>query len=309
MINWLYHISLNIIKLNASGNSNIAKWNGSDVGVTAGIAIPALSIGALQAYLQKNLLFSNDPFGMSLGTETEKTLTLPNNKVPFRSATGVNGNFVFWAAPEVVNGASIVGSLYYFGSLDQENPSGLYRLMRYNSTLASGFVYQIPTAPLVSNKYDTLNNALTSIASFGYGKHYFSTFETNNSTQQYKLNRFLITSSGTGLPQIGVYETQTQLFSHRISTSEIRVYTEATVAGNAFQLDIIGADGSVIPSGTYTYNFGDITDPQSGSTSLERINFNTDTKNLYSLGIRLTNLGTTNMTFKKIEVDYTEQGK
>jgi hypothetical protein len=293
----------------ASTNSNVSKWNGTDVGITAGTSVPALSIGALQTYLQKNLLFSNDPFGMALGTESAKLLTLQNNKVPFRSATGVNGNYVFWACPEVVNGSTMVGSLYYFGSLDQENPSGLYRLMRYQTSLLNGYVYQIPCAPLVSNEYKTLNNAITSVASFGYGKHYFSTMEVSSSTTQFKLNRFLITPSGTGTPQAGMYETQTQLFSKRIGVSQIRVYTEPTATGNAFRLDMIGNDGAIISNGTFNYGFGDTPDPQSGSNSIERINFNPNTKSSYGLGIRITNTGTTNMVIKKIEVDYTEEGK
>lgn len=292
----------------SSSNSNVSKWNGSDVAITAGTSIPGLSVGALQTYLQNNLLFSNDPFGMALSTDQQKKLTLQNNKVPFRNATGVNGNFVFWTCPEIVGGSSIMGSMYYFGSLDQENPSGLYRLMRYSTALANGYVYQIPLNTLVNNKYETVNNAITSVASFGYGKHYFSTMEINNSTTQYKLNRFLITSDGSA-PQSGVYETQTQLFSKRINPTEVRVYTEPTKAGNGFKLEMIGADGTVTPNGMFTYNFGDIIDPQSGSTTLERINFSPSTKTQYSLGIRLTNTGTTNMTIKKVEIDYEEQGR
>lgn len=285
-------------------------WNGSDAAVTTANQIPSFAITALQTYLQKNLFFGADAFGAILSDGTTKILTLENNKSPLPNATMVNGNFLCWANPEITgDGTTMQGSMYYFGSLDEENPKGLYRLMRLPSTLSNGFIYQIPLNILVNSKYTSLNQAKTALVKTGYGKHYFSVWDLNATTNAYKLFRFLVTSTGTGTPQAGVYETQTQLFSKRIGVSQIRVYTEPTVAGNAFQLDVIGADGSIVPDGTYTYTFGDTIDPQSGSTSLERINFNPNAKTQYALGLRITNTGTTNMTIKKIEVDYTLEGK
>lgn len=290
-----------------SSNSNVSKWNGVDQGITAGTSIPGASTNALQTYFQNNLIFSSDSFGMTLGTESKKELTLPNNKSPFRSATGVNGNYVFWGATEVVGG-SVLGSLYYFGNLDQENPSGLYRLMRLNTSLPAGYVYQVGCVSLVGNQYSTIDNTVASVASFGYGKHYISTFEikvgeTTPSSTTAKLYRFLITPSGTGAPQMGTYETQTQLFSKRVGVTQIRVYTEPVVTGNGFRLELIGSDGGVIPNGTFTYAFGDPVDRE------VRINFNPNIQTVYALGVRITNTGTTNMTFKKVELDISEEGK
>lgn len=296
-----------------SSNSNISKWNGVDEGITAGTSLPGASANALQTYFQNNLIFSNDSFGTTIGTETSKELMLPNNKPPFRSATGVNGNYVFWGSTEIVGG-SVLGSLYYFGNLDQENPSGLYRLMRLNTNLAAGYVYQIGCVSLVGNQYNTVNNAITSVASFGYGKHYISTFEVNPSNTSpsattSKLYRFLITSSGTGTPQLGAYETQTQLFSKRIGITQIRVYTQPTATGNGFQIDCIGGDGSVIPNGTFNYSFVAGSDETKLEGALERINFNPEMNTTFALGLRVTNTGTTNMVIKKIEVDWEERGK
>lgn len=296
-----------------SSSSNISKWNGTDAGITAGVSMPGAASNALQTYFQNNIIFSNDSFGTTIGTESRKELMLPNNKAPFRSATGVNGNYVYWGSTEVVGG-SVLGSLYYFGSLDQENPSGLYRLMRLNTNLAAGYVYQIGCVSLVGNQYNTVNNALTSIASFGYGKHYISTFEINpsNTTPSgttSKLYRFLLTSSGTGTPQLGVYETQTQLFSKRMDVKQIRVYTEPTKAGNGFKVDMIGSDGAVMTNGTFNYTFVAGSDDTKLQGSLERVNFNPTASSGYALGIRLTNTGTVNMTIKKVEIDYEEQGK
>jgi hypothetical protein len=100
-----------------------------------------------------------------------------------------------------------------------------------------------------------------------------------------------------------VYETQTQLFSKRVALSQIRVYCEPVVAGNAFQLDVIDVDGNPVQNGTFTYTYGDPADKN------ERINFNPGNKTMYGLGIRVTNTGSTNMTIKKIEIDYSEEGK
>lgn len=292
------------------GNGDIFQWNGSDAATTAGLTIPAQALTALQTYLQKNLMFANDTFGLSIGDGVNKILYLPGNKAPLPNATGVNGDFLFWMSTELAtDNSTIYASLYYWGQLDQETPVGLYRILRYNTALPAGYVYQVPMNTLISNLFKSINNAITSISTFAYGKHYFSTIEVSNTITTNRLNRFLVTNTGTGTPQLGVYETQTQLFSKRIGVSQVRVYTEPTVAGNAFQLDIVGADGSIVPNGTYTYRFGDITDPQSGATSIERINFNIDAKTQYSLGIRITNLGTTNMTIKKIEIDVMNEGK
>lgn len=292
----------------AAANSSVFRWNGTDQTVTAATKISSYGLTAQQTYLGNSVMFANDSFGASVTDGTKKLLTLPGNKSPLPNATTTNGNFLVWAAPEVV-GTTRYASLYYWGSLDSENPTGLYRMMRWATTQANANVFQVPLCCLVNSKYQTLNSSYA-VTTSSYGKQYIgvTSVNTSGSYQSYLL-RFLVTPTGSGTPQAGVYETQTQLFSKRISISDIRVYTEATVAGNAFQVDIIGADGGVIPSGTFTYAFGDVTDPQSGAQSLERINFNVNCKTQYSLGIRLTNLGTTNMTVKKIEIDYTEEGK
>jgi hypothetical protein len=120
---------------------------------------------------------------------------------------------------------------------------------------------------------------------------------------------FTLNPSGTVAPQLGVYETQNQLFSKKIGLAQIRVYTEPTVAGNGFQIDVIGGDGNVIDNGTFNYSFVAGSDQTQMQGALERINFNPNINTLFSLGIRLTNTGTTNMTIKKIEIDYSEEGK
>ncbi len=296
----------------SSADSDIFKWNGSDLTVTSSNHISSFANTAQQTFLGNTMIFANDSFGASVSqgdSTAKKLLTLPGNKSPLPNATDTNGNFLVWAAPEVV-GTSRVVSLYYYGSLDAENPIGLYRVMRWTTTQANAQVFQVPVCVFVNAKYQNLSSATYQVNTASYGKHYIGLVSVNTSGSfQPFLLRFLITPTGSGTPQSGVYETQTQLFSKRISVSQIRVYTEPTVSGNAFQLDIVGADGSVVTNGTFTYAYGDITDPQSGATSLERVNFNPNTKTQYSMGIRITNTGTTNMVIKKIELDVLEEGK
>ena len=294
----------------AAGIGNIFQWNGIDAGITAAKTIPSYAVTALQTYLDNNNFFSNDSFGASLSNGSAKIVSLPNNKSPFANATLVNGNFISWIAPEITpDGTGMVGSMYYYGQLDEQGQKGLYRMLRYSTTLSNGFVYQTPINLLTNNHYSTVNNAITSVVTLGYGKHYFSVFDTNNSTNKYTLQRFLVTPTGSGTPQAGVYETQNQLFSKRISLSSIRVYTEPTATGNGFQLDIIGSDGNVVTNGTFNYTYSAGTDVTLLQGALERINFNTNVKNLYSFGVRITNTGSTNMTINKIEVDWEQSGK
>lgn len=294
----------------ASGEGNVYKWNGTDVGITAFNTIPSYAVTALQTYLQGNFLFSNDSFGSSLNDGTNKILTLPGNKSPFANATGTNGNFIFWIAPEITtSGTGLSASMYYFGSLDQENPPGLYRLMRYPTTLASGFIYQTPLNILTNNKYSTVNNAITAVGTLGYGKHYFSFFDVNNSTSSYRLFQFLTTPTGVGTAQAGAYETQTQLFSKKVAIKQLRFYTEGTTTNNAFQIDLIGSDGNIITNGTFNYTYAAGTDPTKMQGSLERIDFNPAMKATYALGLRITNTGSANMAFHKAEVDWVPAGK
>lgn len=294
----------------ASSNGNIYMWNGVDLAVTSQKQIPSFAVTALQVALDKNMFFSNDTFGASVSDGSNKVISLPQNKSPFTNSVLINGNFLSWISPEVSpDNSTINASMYYYGQLDSENPKGLFRLFRYSTALTNGFVYNVPTNILTNNKFSTVNNSISSVVSMGYGKHYFSTYEVNPTSSVLSLKRFLVTSSGTGTPQLGVYETQNELFSKRVSISEIRVYCEPAATGNGFQLDLIDSNGAVVQNGTFTYSYAAGTDLTLLQGSVERINFNPDCKNLYSFAIRITNTGTTNMTINKIEIDYSPGGR
>lgn len=297
----------------AANDSVVYGWNGADPNITTETTMPSINLTALQTYLGNNLFFSQDGFGSSITDGINKILTLPANKSPLANATAVNGNFLTWLSVEN-NSAnnSTFATLYYFGGLDQENPPGLYRMTRISSP--SSFVYNAPVNVLVDNYYRSVPSIISSGSKtnpLGYGKHYLSYIAPGfgGVANTNKLMRFLVNSTGTGTSQPGVYETQTQIFSKRITVKQIRIYTEPTVSGNSFQLDFIGSDGNVITNGTFNYTYVAGTDITQTVGSLERINFNSSMKDTYALAPRITNKGNTNMTVHKIEIDYIFSGK
>lgn len=299
----------------SASDGNVFFWNGTDQAITASKSVPSYAVTALHNYLGNTVIFANDSFGAGLNNGTAKLISLPNNKSATPNANVANGNFLTWINPEInVAGTGMDASMYYFGNLDEENPSGLWRVMRYPTALSGGFTYQTPLNIFTNNKYQTVNNAVTAVTTLGYGKHYFSVFAINPSNTTVssttaKLFRFIITPTGTGTPQLGVYETQTRLFSKKVKVGQVRVYTEPTVTGNGFQLDIIGNDGNVISNGTFTYSFAAGTEVTTLQGAMERINFNPAIASQYGVALRITNTGTTNMTIKKIEVDWEYEGK
>lgn len=296
--------------------SKVFYWNGTDPGATAATTLATNLLTALQSYLQQNHLFASDSFGAGLFQESKKILTLNLNKSPFPNATGVNGQFLFWSVPEKVTLSGtprLSHAMYYFGSLDQENPPGLYRVLKEFAPLTLGNVVETPFNQLVGVQYSDANASQSSVITAGVGTHYYSFrgVASGNQTSVLGFRYFNVPGTGLNTPQLGVYETQNQIFSKKISVAQIRVYTEPTVAGNGFRLDIIGGDGSLVldQEGPFIYSYTAGTDQTALQGSLERINFNPNIGTLFSLGIRITNTGTTNMCIKKIEIDYDESGK
>lgn len=289
----------------ALGESTLYKWNGVDAGTTALQQLPRGISTALQIYLDQQRIFSSDPFGADMNDGVNKLLTLPGIKSPAPNSISVNGNFITWATPEVSNaGDSMNASLFYFGSLDQENPSGLYRLARLSPTLASGFFYNVPFNLAVTSAYSNVYVNKTGVSPQSYGAHVLSTIELSSSTSQKKFWSFYVTPINNNVnANEGVYETQTQIWSKRMGLSQVRVYTEPVVTGNGFRLDLIDVDGGVMDNGTFTYAFGDPVDKE------ERINFSPQVRTFYGLGIRITNTGTKNMVIKKIEIDVMPEGQ
>lgn len=290
-------------------DSYIFYWNAVDLGITVTDALPSFPANAINVFLGNQYVFSNDTFGMSLIDGKEKILTLPGNNAPSPYGATANGTFVSWVNSEVTGtinsttggGDATFASLYYYGRLDSENHTGLFRLARIAPTSA-GKMWQAPVNMMV-NSYEFSTSFV-----LGWGKHYISVWE-DASPDVFHFYRFVLPPSADTVPQLGVYETQTKLYSKRIGLSSIRVYTEPTAASNGFQLDVIGSDGQVVTNGSFTYSYTAGTDVTLLQGSLERINFNPNITPLYAYGIRITNTGTTNMTILKVEVDVDTAGQ
>lgn len=291
-----------------SVDSYIFYWNGVDVGITVVDTLSSFPANCLNTFLDNQYYFSNDAQGVAVFNGKNKLLTLPQNIAPMPYGGTSNGSFMSWANPEVTGtinsstggGDATFSSLYYYGHLDSENQAGLWRMMRVVPT--SGKAWRVPVNMMVNNY-----NFSTSFV-LGWGKHYISVWE-DSSPDNFHFYRFVLPPSGDSAPQLGVWETQTQLFSKRISLSSIRVYTEPTVTNNGFQLDVIGSNGQVVTNGSFTYSYSAGTDITLLQGALERINFNPNLTNLYACGIRITNTGTSNMTFLKVEIDYGPSGQ
>lgn len=286
-------------------------WNGVDEGVTALEALASFPATALSTFLDRQFVFNQDAFGTAIYEGSSKLLTLPKNLSPMPNATAPNGTFLTWVSQEGTGDVSSSNStftntytsLFYYGQLDAENPAGLWRMVRVAPT--SNVAYRAPLNVMVNNF--SQNRQLVA----GWGKHYFSAWEVNTAgdTSNYHLYRFVLPPAANTSPTLGVYETQNQLFSKRMSVKQVRVYTEGTSTGNGFQIDLIGPNGSVLSNGTLNYTFVTGTDETRLQGSMERINFNPRTRTTYSVGLRITNTGTTNMVIPKIEVDIDEEGR
>lgn len=300
----------------ATTDSFIFRWNGSDQGITSGISIPNFNITSLNNFGNSEYSFMYNLFGASLYEGGKEVVTLTNTKSPFPNAATASGNFVVWNTTEVaINPVTAlrtgVGSMFFYGQLDEGSPVGLWRIFRMFSQLGSGEVALLPFAKFVTNEYSVVNSD-ASISQI-YAQLYFSSSEFSSVSSRKVLNVFTLVTGApdeTGLePMLGAYETQTQLWNKKIQISQIRVYCEPTLTDNGFQIELIGSDGAEIGNAVFDYNYVAGTDVTKAQGSLDRINFDVDTLPTYAVGVKVTNIGATNMTIKKIELDWNYAGK
>lgn len=297
-----------------SAGSAIYKWNGTDLGATTGTTLPSFGITSFSSFGNNQMNFMYDTFGASLYDGNSKRVSIVNNKSPWPSAVASNGNFVTWTSPDVYYNLdtttySMMGSLYYYGNLDENSPNGLWRMFRQASA-TGGVIYQMPYNQFSTNRYLSTNTTPV-VGEDSLGVHLFSFIDYSGSggSTDNKFFSFDVAPSDTATGMIqGVFETQNELFSEKVQAKQIRVYCEPTVANNSFKIDMIGNNGKVMTNGTFTYAYAAGTDITLLQGSLERINFN-PSPDFYALGIRITNLGTSNMVINKIEIDIEQSGK
>lgn len=303
-----------------SSDSALYQWNGTDVGVTTGFSLPSFQTTALQSFSGKQMMFMYDTFGGALYDSGNKKLTLRNQKSPMPGATSTTGNFLTWMNPDFVwnhdtLAGSMVGSLYYYGQMDETTPKGLWRLFRQSSAIG-GVIYSMPFNSFTTNRYISVDtNALLQVDS--NGTHLFSFIDYSGSGGSTVNNLYIFYAAppddSPGTPWngaiAGVYETQVQMLPMKATVKQIRVYTNPTTTNNGFNLDLIGPDSKKITNGSFSYSYTAGSDITQLKGAVDRINFNPGALNTYGVGVRITNTGSANMTINKVEIDWMPSGK
>ncbi len=289
-------------------------WNGTDSTYSSYETYPGYSLTANTVFGENNFTLGTDLNGAALYSGATKIITLPQLTPANYAAAFSTGNLFGFAATEYnssmvgTSAGSVVGmqaSGFLYGQYDNEVPTGLFRTFKQSSTSPLTEMVRVPVCLPVSNLAYTYQAAGYTNNIIGSGKLYFSTTEyQSGSTIRFKLYKFLISPTGAGTAIGGVYETQSQLFSKKITIKEIRLYTEPLVANNSFKVDLIGSDNNPIPNGSKTFTVG-----SNVTAGQDYLWWTPQIAPTYALGLRFTNLGTVNWTGVKAEIDYSIGGK
>lgn len=288
-------------------NSYIAKWNGTDAGYTALTTFNGYTLTANHIFGSRAFKFGYDLPGAALYHENEKVVSPIFARSPLPNAASSTGNLLGWGTPEF-NSGFMKMSIFLYGPLDNEYINNdWFRHFQMSASGSETDVIRVPFGILTSNlSFGASSNGYGG-GVYGSGKMYFSTLENATGTPGtgvYKFYKWFNVPTGTGTAAPGVYETQTQLFSKKMSVSEVRIYGKPWVANNEFTIALIGSDGNAITGGSKTFT--------AGSTLTIGDDFawySPDTAPVYAIGVRITNSGSVNHTIKKIELDLKEAGK
>lgn len=295
-------------------------WNGTDTNPTSSETYPGYSLTANTVFGAKSFTLGTDLNGSALYDGSNKIWTLPNMSPPNFGASFSTGNLLGFATTEynnsvIGNPGSVIGlqaSGLLYGQYDNEVPAGLFRMFRQTASPGSAEVMQVPVSLSVSNLTRTYQAAGYPSNIIGSGKLYFSVSEDAPPSVGYKLYKFMTAPTGSGTAIGGVYETQQEtslklfrsVVSRKFKPTQIRFYLAPLVANNSFQIDIIGSDGNPMSGGSQTFTVG-VGDTKVGD---DFIWYTPQTNPTYSMGIRITNLGTANWTGEKLEIEYEEFG-
>lgn len=287
-------------------------WNGTDAGYTSFESYSGYSINSNISFGPHSYTMGYDLGGAAIYRGGDKIISLPLSVSPNFEAMFSTGNLLGFAAPEQVSSA-LQGSILTYGQYDNEVALGLYRFFRKSALTPETDIVQMPVCLTVSNLFLGSSSAGYSGNQVGSAKIYFSTLETSAApTTKYRFYKFTTVPTGLGTAIGGIYETQNQtsvrlfrnILRKKLQVHEIRIYTESLVTGNSFQVDLIGRDYTPISGATATFTVG--TNVAVGD---DRMEYNPQMAPSASLGLRITNLGSKNMVFNKIEVDIDEAGK
>ncbi len=288
----------------SSSDSYFIYWNGIDAGYTAYNPFNSYSINSNLSFGQHGYTMGYDLGGAAIYTGGDKIISLPNSVSPNFNALFSTGNLMGFSAPENSDGF-LRGTLILYGAYDNEIPSGLYRFFRISASGIQTDIIQMPVCAIVTNLFYGASTSGYTNNQVGTAKLYFSSLESSAEEDPiYKLYKFTTVPTGLGTAIQGVYETQNQLFSKKVKVGELRFYTLPLVTGNSFQVDLIGSDGGVIPGSSQMFTVG--TNVTSGQ---DYCWYNPSIQPTYTIGLRITNLGSVNFTLTKAEIDHYDGGK
>lgn len=309
----LYDITSTTQETTSTSNSEsyIFKWNGTDTGYTSFNTFPSFSLDANISFQNYQYTFGADQFGTAVYAPIEKILSIPESPGISPNAVNSTGNIVNMLTPLYFKNV-LEADMYSWGHYDFEvgQPIGFWDLFFVNATTPETDIIRTPFMMSVSNTGLGASSNGYADNLFGTSKIYFSALETSSApTTKYRLYKWRpITSSqitpSTNVLLDAIYQTQSQLFSKKVTVVEVRVYGEPWVANNSFLVDLIGSDGLPITNGSRTFTTG-----TNMTVGEDFVWYNPSMKPTYCLGLAITNKGSTNHTINKVEIDYTIGGK
>lgn len=297
----------------SSTDSYKSLWNGTDLGVTSRESYNGYTINSNVTFGPFSYTMGYDLGGAAIYTQGQKIISLPNSISPNFGAMFSTGNLMGFGTPETAS-TFLQGSIMAYGQYDEEVQKGLYRFLRLTAGTPQTDIITMPLCLIVSNLFYGSSSSGYAGNQVGSAKMYFSTLETSAApTTKYKFYKFTTVPTGLGTSIGGVYETQQEtsfslfrsILSKKFKPTQIRFYTEPLVANNSFKIDLIGSDGNPMAdcSKTFTVGSGPITAGQ------DYLWYTPAGAPTYSLGVRITNLGSVNWTGVKLEIDYQEAGQ
>lgn len=283
-------------------------WNGTDAGYTSYVTYPAVSLESSILFGNYQYAFGHDIRGVGMFDPIERKITSGLDSsfesAPMPNAISSDGNMVAFACPLFFEDHLELIFLNYGGS-DFEVGPGFWNPFGAVATAPETDINRVPYFQPVSNlSTGSPSNGFPG-GVYGTAKYYFSTLETSSGpTTAYRFYRWSPVPTGSGTPQLGVYQTQNQVFSKKVQIKEVRVYAEPWVADNAFTVDLVGSAGTPMAGASKSFVAG-----TSLTVGDDYSWYNPTCAPTWMTGLRITNDGTANHLISKVEIDYSQGGK
>ena len=291
------------VPLTAPSNSYLFRWNGIDTGYTSSVLFPKTVLTAMAIGANAEWYMGYDHFSTCIFKGFEKIET----SLPDIPAGSTSPNSIFTLGNQMVWGQQIfyLGNDWFiaqiYGKLDKNVPEGFWPVNFHQAISPETDIINVPMFSMVSSIGRSGAASSYTDQLYMFPKVYYSTLETSTGpTTKYRFYKWPLYPTGQGTPISGaLFQTQNQLFSEKIAIKEVRVYVDPLVANNAFTIDLIGTNDIPITNASQTFTVG--TNATAGDDLLR---YAPDANQTYTLGLRITNAGTKNMVFHKVEIDY-----